>query len=354
MKLSVIVPVHNGRDGLRRCMEALRAGTRVPDELIVVDDASTDGSGEVAQHFGAHVIRLAGGPNGPAVARNRGVAAATGDVVLFFDADVVARLDTVARIERYLTDEPTVDALFGSYDDDPPARGVVARYKNLEHHYVHQHGRREAGTFWAGCGAIRREAFNAIGGFDARYTRPSIEDIELGVRLRRAGYRIWLCPDVQVTHLKHWTFPGLLRSDIGDRAIPWSRLIANQGRGLPDDLNLSWRSRASAFAAWLPALAWLLTGITRLFGISSVLGLAIWQWAALATALGLSALVWLNSDLYRFFARRGGVVFAAEAAGLHWLYFIYSGATLIIVTAFSLVKPHAAKEPSRTSLGETQ
>ena len=354
MKLSAIVPVLNGGDGLRRCLEALRAGTRVPDELIVVDDASTDGSGETARGLGAAVIRLDDGPKGPAAARNRGAAAATGDVLLFFDADVVVHPDTVVRIERYLTDEPTVDALFGSYDDDPPAAGMVARYKNLEHHYVHQHGRLEAGTFWAGCGAIRREAFSAVGGFDERYARPSIEDIELGIRLRRAGYRIRLRPDVQAAHLKPWTLAGLLRSDIRDRAIPWSRLIAGQARGLPDDLNLGWRSRASALAAWLPVLAWSLAGIARLLGVSSVLGFGIWQWAALGTALGLLGLVWLNWDLYRFFAQRGGPAFTAGAVALHWLYFIYSSAVLAAVLGLSLLRPNPAKGRSEMSLGETR
>jgi hypothetical protein len=352
MKLTVIVPVYNGGDGLCRCLEALLAGTRLPDELIVVDDGSTDGSGEAARAVGARVIRLDEGPKGPAAARNRGAAAAAGDVLLFFDADVVVHPDTVARIERYLTDEPAVDALFGSYDDDPPARGMVTRYKNLEHHYVHQHSRREAGTFWAGCGAIRREVFNASARFDERYGRPSIEDIELGVWLRQAGYRIWLCPDVQVAHLKRWTFAGLLRSDIRDRAIPWSQLITDRGRGLPDDLNLDWRSRASAAVAWLPVFAWPLAGVAHLAGISRVDDVGVGWWAALGTALGLLGLVWLNWDLYRFFARRGGTAFAIGAAALHWLYFLYSSATLAAVLAVSLLRPRSARERAQTPSGE--
>jgi glycosyltransferase involved in cell wall biosynthesis len=354
MKLSAIVPVHNGGAGLRRCLEAVLAGTRVPDELIVVDDGSTDGSGEAARALGARVIRLDDGPNGPAAARNRGAAAATGEVILFFDADVVVHPDTVARMERYLSDEPAVDALFGSYDDNPPARGMVTRYKNLEHHYVHQQGRREAGTFWAGCGAIRRAVFSHSGGFDERYARPSIEDIELGVRLRQAGYRIWLCPDVQVVHLKRWTFAGLLRADIRDRAIPWSRLIVAQGRGLPDDLNLGWRSRVSALMAWLPVLAWSLAGVAHLMGVSSLLGVGFAWWAVLVTGLGLLGLGWLNRDLYRFFAQRAGLAFAVGGAALHWLYFIYSSATLAVVLAFSLLRPRPSKGQSQTGLGESR
>jgi hypothetical protein len=70
--------------------------------------------------------------------------------------------------------------VFGSYDDSPPAPAFTAQYKNLIHRYYHQRPRREASTFWAGCGAVRRSVFLGLEGFDVeRYRVPSIEDIEL-------------------------------------------------------------------------------------------------------------------------------------------------------------------------------
>src|SRR5205807_8681242 len=61
-------------------------------------------------------------------------------------------------------------------------------------------------TFWAGLGAVRRDAFEAVGGFDAeRYLVPSVEDIDLGARLATTGHRIELDPAVQGTHLKAWS-----------------------------------------------------------------------------------------------------------------------------------------------------
>lgn len=345
MSLTAIVPVYNGGDGLRRCLEALLTGSRRPDELIVVDDGSIDGSGEIARQFGARVIHLAAGPSGPATARNRGAAAAHGDVFLFFDADVLVHQDTVALIEDYLARNPSVDALFGSYDDDPPARGIVSRYKNLAHHYVHQQGRTEAGTFWAGCGAVRRSAFDAVGGFDERYSRPSIEDIELGVRLRRAGYRIWLCPDIQVAHLKHWTLISLLRSDIRDRAVPWSQLIFREGE-LPDDLNLGWRSRLSALAAWSVAMAGPAAVSTGVLEASSR-ATGLWPWFAIVGLLGLTGLLILNRDFHRFFAQQGGPVFALSAAILHWLYLLYSSAVLALVMVSSRLKPQVDDQHGR-------
>ena len=108
--------------------EALAASSRPPDELIVVDDASTDGSGDVARQCGARVVRLDGEPHGPAFARNRGAELASGDVLLFLDADVAVHLDTLALVEQRLVQQPDVAALFGSYDDAPPAQGLVTRY----------------------------------------------------------------------------------------------------------------------------------------------------------------------------------------------------------------------------------
>ena len=321
MKLSVIVPVHNGADDLRRCLQGLLESSREPDQLVVVDDASTDGSGALAQKFGAQVVRLDGRPRGPAFARNRGAEIAEGDVLVFVDADVVAHTDTLRDVERCLAEHAEVAAIFGSYDDDPPGRSLVSRYKNLLHHYVHQHGNREASTFWAGCGAIWRGVFTELGGFDERYARPCIEDIELGARLRRGGHTVWLCPEIQVTHLKRWTFTGLLRADIRGRAVPWTRLMMRE-RHVPADLNLGIGSRLSAVLAW-----------------ACVLAAAIGFWDAriwlVATALLLGVAI-LNRRLYRFFAVRGGLFFVVGAAGLHLLYLLYSSATFGLIAALSL------------------
>ena len=326
MRLSVIVPVHNGGDAFARCLGALAASSRAADEVIVVDDGSTDGSADAAGDSGARVVRLSGGPRGPAFARNRGAQAARGDVLVFIDADVMVHADTLARIERHFIEEPQTAALFGSYDTRPPAPGLVTQYKNLLHHYVHQHGRREASTFWAGCGAVRRDAFAAVGGFDERYEKPSIEDIELGARLRQAGHAIHLCPDVQATHLKRWTAANWLRTDIFGRAVPWTRLILQSG-ALPGDLNLDRASRLSAVAAWLLVLC-LFAGIV-----------VPWAWLGVPPALGV--LLACNAGLLRFFRRERGPAFALGASGLHVVYFLYSSLTFALVAGPPLLARRA-------------
>ena len=191
---------------------------------------------------------------GPAAARNHGAQHARGDALLFVDSDVVVAPGTLEQVAALLVRRPDVAAVFGSYDANPAAAGTVSRYKNLLHHFVHQNGAAEASTFWAGCGAIRRSAFEAVGGFDqVRFRRPSIEDIELGHRLRRAGHRILLDKTLQVNHLKRWTLASLLWTDVVGRAVPWSRLIL-ESRQRVHDLNLRHDQRVSAALVGLAAV----------------------------------------------------------------------------------------------------
>lgn len=312
--LSVIMPVYNGGENLRRSLDALAASARHPDEIIVIDDSSSDGSGDIARDFGVQVISLSDGPSGSYVARNRGTQVARGNVLVFIDADVAVHSDTLTRIEKCLNEHPEVDALFGSYDADPAVRTLVSRYKNLFHHYTHQHSRKEASTFWTGCGAIRREVFDELGGFDVSCR--TIRDIEMGGRLKRAGKRIWLCPEIQVKHLKHWKLITMLRSDIVDRAIPWSRLIATN-TSMPNELNLRKGNLVSAVAAWM-ALFFFMAG-------------CLFPWAWIGMFVTVVALGMLNADLYNFFFQCGGLLFAVGAAGLHLLYLLYSSLTFALI-----------------------
>jgi GT2 family glycosyltransferase len=270
--LSVIVPVRDGARFLTESLPPLLAALPAGASLLVVDDGSKDGSAEVARALGAPVLGVETS-RGPAAARNRGAAEAAGDIFVFLDADVRVHDDTLERLTAPLQDL-AVGASFGSYDDRPRARSLISLYKNLAHHFVHQRSSEEAATFWAGCGAVRRTAFEAVGGFDERYLRPSIEDVELGYRLRAAGQRIRLVREAQVTHLKRWTLGSWLRSDLFGRAIPWARLV-RAGRPLPKDLNFT---AADRLASGLVALAWLaaLAGpLARwLFGVAPLLLLA--------------------------------------------------------------------------------
>src|SRR5437773_3830316 len=245
--VSVIVPVYQGEHVLPQSLGALRASTLPADawELILVDDASSDGSDVVAAEYADTVVRLSGRPHGPAYARNRGFEVARGDVIVFVDADVCVHPDALARFASIFVTQPDVGAVFGSYDANPPARGFISQYRNLLHHYHHQINSGEAQTFWAGCGAIRAEVFEAAGLYDEwHFWRPQIEDIELGNRIHALGHYILLRPDIQCAHLKHWTLRSMLVADLKDRGVPWARLLVAQGSALKSKvLNLKTREK---------------------------------------------------------------------------------------------------------------
>jgi glycosyltransferase involved in cell wall biosynthesis len=308
--VAAVIPLYNKGPHIERALRSALEQTDPPDEIIVVDDASTDETPSVAAQLGARVLRLSKN-SGPAAARNHGAAQAHGDVLFFVDADVVIARGAVDRVRTVLAEHPTVAAVFGSYDATPRADGIVSRYRNLLHHFVHQNGQAEASTFWAGCGAIRRAVFQDIGGFDARrFPRPSIEDIELGHRLRQAGHRIRLDKTIQGTHLKRWDLGSLVHTDITRRAIPWSRLIL-ANKTIPNTLNLAWDQRVSAALVAVAGVLLLLPG-NRL------------ETAAL-TAAALATVVILNRKLYRLFFQQGGLWFTMACVTLHLLYYAYSG-----------------------------
>lgn len=306
--VSVLVPVHRGGPAFAACVAALRALHPPPREVVVAADADEDAA-RLAEASGFRVLRLPG-PVGPARARNAAARGAQGEVLLFLDADVVAPPGLVAHVARALA-QTGADAVFGSYDDDPADPGFLSQYRNLLHHYVHQQGNEEAATFWAGCGAVRRAVFAEAGGFDESFTRPSIEDIELGLRLVAAGRRVRLVKDLQVRHLKRWTVRSMVHTDVVLRALPWTRLI-HRHRSLPDDLNLRWSARASAGLA----LAALVLPPAALLAGGAVL--------PAAGGLALLGFLGLNRGFYAFLVRRRGPLFAAAALPWHLAYFVYS------------------------------
>jgi GT2 family glycosyltransferase len=275
--LSAIVPATDAPVTLNECIEAIRSAAGPPEELIVVD--APEGIG-------------------PAAARNIGARRATSDLIVFVDSDVVVHEDAFERIRAAFVDDPALTAVFGSYDDTPRAGGTVSEFRNLLHHHVHQSAPGVATTFWAGLGAVRRDAFLAAGGFDERrFPRPSIEDIELGMRLLDCGGRIVLDPLLQGKHLKRWTLMGMIHTDFAARGAPWVDLLLTRGSG-STALNLGWRHRMTAAAS----LALLAALSRRKLPLSMALVVSIFM---------------LNHSFYRLVLRRRGPAFAAAALPLH-------------------------------------
>ena len=305
VRISLIIPVKNGGDKLHSCLAGVSQSRVAPDELIVVADGAVRKDIETARFFGAIVVVL-DKAHGPAAARNKGALSASGDILFFVDADVAIHNDAVGRIADTFKLRPDLAAVIGSYDDLPSEPNFVSQYKNLFHHYVHQQSREKAGTFWGACGAIRRQPFLSLGGFDEHYVMPSVEDIELGYRLIKQGHRIFLDKQLLVKHLKRWDALTLVKTDLVHRAIPWTVLLFKD-KMFTDDLNLKKGQRVSVGLAHLSVICLALS--------------VFFNWGLWAAALLLLLTLVINADILQFFNRKRGLLFML--ATMPWLLFYY-------------------------------
>ena len=347
--LSIIVPVKNGQSVLPIMLgNVVRSSLpRESWELIVVDDGSSDDSPAIASEYADLVIRLPGRSRGPGYARNRGVERARGECILFLDADVVVRPDTLSRVAAIMSSRPDVDAVFGAYCDEPAAAGVVSQYRNLLHHYTHDQEPGEAQTFWAGCGCVRRSVFVAVGMYDEwRFSRPQIEDVELGYRMSAHGYHILLDPEIQVTHLKRWTFRGMLKADFMDRGVPWARLLAEQRALLgpaalkAKTLSLRAKEKSNTFLVCLGLLL-LALSVEPKNHLLATLG-----------ALCLIVVIIRGTPLYGFFRRKRGLVFAICGVVLHMIYYLTAAVSVVWGAFLALLVGEPKPDPSVEAFSE--
>jgi GT2 family glycosyltransferase len=302
LELSIVVPVYDGAGTLRRCLEALQNAPGPTRELLVVDDGSSDGSAEIAASLGIGAIRHHD-KHGCGIARNTGVEQTTAPIIVFVDSDVIIYPDALLRISQFMSKRRDCAAVFGSYDAKPSDPGFVSQYRNLLHRFTHQKGSPEAQTFWTGLGAVRRPAFQSVGGFNPKY--PGIPDVAFGVDLSDVGYRIRLDHGLLCTHLKKWTLRRMVMTDIFMRALPWS-FMSLQRRKMTNDLNTSVINRIGV----------LLAGATVAFAAMAAF---IPAFAALM-AVSLVGNVLANTPVLREFRKERGLIFALGVVPLHFLH----------------------------------
>ncbi|HEY6345735.1 MAG TPA: glycosyltransferase family 2 protein [Bryobacteraceae bacterium] len=314
--LSIIVPAYNASSTLSRCLDSVfkQAGPEI--DVLVVDDCSSDNTREIASGYPVRLLEMDKG-RGPGAARNRGATDARAPVLFFIDADVTLGERALARARADIA-APGVDAVIGSYDDDPGAPSTVSQFKNLAHHYFHQHSDPDATTFWGACGLIKRELFLSVGGFSEEIN--ALEDVDLGYRLSARGACIKLDPELQVKHLKHWTLAQLLRTDFGLRALPWAHLLMKYGY-LPRGLNF----RRSQQAATLLAMLLVVFGAATIFRPA----------AAVPFVLCIALAAAVNRGLYELFFRKGGLRLLVGGFLLQQLYYLYSVCGLVVGIALS-------------------
>ena len=212
LTLSVIVCAHNEDRWLPACLHSVLAQSRTPDEVLVINNASTDRTGQLASAIPG--VRLIDEPRkGLVVARETGRRHAAGDVLIYLDADCRAPLTWLERIERRFVDDPLLvgmSAPYRFYDWDLSGRTLIRLY-DLTLAPVTQllvkHVLRIGTIFYGGNFAVRRDALERIGGFDQRIEFHG-EDTNLGRRLLADG-SVALCYDCWLyTSARRYTAMG--------------------------------------------------------------------------------------------------------------------------------------------------
>jgi glycosyltransferase involved in cell wall biosynthesis len=314
--LSVIVPVRDGSATLARVLTAILASELPRDdyELIVVDDASSDGSPELASRYADTVVRLTGRSSGPAYARNRGAELAEGEVLAFVDADAMVRPDTLSRMLRMLSDHPALDAVSASHEQSAGAHNLVSQYWNLLLSFGEQRQTGTGGDVASPCAAIRRNVFLSAGMYDEwRFGNASLEGIELGNRLNDSGCEVLATRDLEAAGLRQWNVHSLCR-EVWNRSELLARSLGYQRTRVvvPSEVVFTLSRPVAPVFAVLCVVAFSAAFVPE-------------PNLPVKAAIVLFGAIALNSPAFLFFAKARGTPFAIVVAPLHLLMQTVSG-----------------------------
>lgn len=219
MNISIIIPNYNGevllKTNLPKVKEALNDYTRGKVEIIIADDASSDGSVAVIEEFlknlkktkidGSLVTNNDRSKGGFSANLNRGVAKATGDILIFLNTDVIPHKGFLEPLLNHFTDEKVFAV--GCMDESIEDEKIVLRGRGIgkwqRGFLVHKKGEvTQSNTLWVSCGsgAFRSSIYKEIGGLNNMYNPFYWEDIDLSYKAQKAGYRVLFESKSKVTH----------------------------------------------------------------------------------------------------------------------------------------------------------
>ncbi len=221
--ISIIVPVYNGEENLEKCLNHILNSTYKKYEIIVVDDCSDDGSGEIAKRYTENVIRLEK-RSSPAMARNVGSLRANGEILLFIDSDIFVMNNTIQRIVNFLNENKHIDGVTGLYAEQSPSLNFCSRYKHFYLRYKFINMPEFVSVPNTALLTVRKDSFKKVEGFNTDML--TCEDFEFGQRFSKAGYRIYNDKTLEVIHNRYFSFRILVHNDFV-KAVNLTQLFLN-------------------------------------------------------------------------------------------------------------------------------
>jgi glycosyltransferase involved in cell wall biosynthesis len=303
MEYSVIVPAFNASKTIRACLDAIFSSESKNFEVLVIDDRSTDETVAIAKEFPCRVIQLDTNV-GPAHARDRGKREARSDILVFIDADIVIKSDTLSQMSHAYTRDPGLAAVVGLLAKDHPKQNFWSTYKNLYMHYIFSKCPQYIDFIYGSFFSIKKQFLELPKTLD-RFG----EDTELGMILHSKDCKILLDKTLEVVHLKRYTLFSFVRNDF---RIPcyWAKLFIQQ-KGLAKVI-----TTRRFFHAQLHQLASIVLAPAILFG--SLIHPP-------CAAILLLFFVLFNGGFFLFLYKERGMLFAVRAAIITWLDMLVMG-----------------------------
>lgn len=322
--LSIVIPTYNASRFMPNLLDSIFSQALDDMEVIIVDDCSSDNTIETVKEYPVRLIQMERN-GGPARARNRGVEAARGEVIFFLDADVVVLDGTLREVRNYFAENPSAQCVIGMCATEPLNQGFVPKYMAM-FEYIHLLGAPEnkVSVFAPRCGAIKKDFFQKIGGYDESYTGADVEDFELARRISREE-SIVLNPKILVKHQFVNNVEEAVRNYF-KRAVMWIQLFMKD-RQLDNAGPTSPRNGVSALCAF--------------FSFVSLFFIPFSPIAAGASLILFSIFLFTNMKWLVFMKEEAGLFFASKALLLNYVL----GIDIIIASAYGLISyPFSRKE----------
>ncbi len=297
--ISIIIPNYNGSRTIGKCLDSVFAAHGPDTEVVVVDDCSDDGSADIISRYPCRLIRLPQ-RSGASAARNAAARSSTGEFLFFIDADCVLREDTLSIVRKHLSSQSADLVIGGTYTPEPYDPGFFNLFQSVFVNYFETKNPASPDYLATHALVIRADMFRRTGGFRETFL-PILEDVEFSHRLRQAGYRMAIKPDIQVRHIFGFSLARSLRN--AARKTRYWTVYSLVNRDMFTDSGTASREIKITGGIWL---------LSAVLALTSVFAR---EPGFLAALLPFSAAAWfaVNRRLLEAFHKAGGLRFSLPA-----------------------------------------